>query len=163
MGETSPSANNGRSEKRRVTILGSTGSVGCNTVELVAADPCAYEVEALVAQKSVERLIERGTIEVELAQKNMSVQNLRERVQQKYHVNLDDIRSECITITFADEGEVALSMIELLLRQLGATGEQIDRERDRIRTELFGGPLSADPLLPTKPPGDSATADPPPT
>jgi len=34
----------------------------------------------------------------------MSVQNLRERIQQKYHLNLDDIRSECITITYADEG-----------------------------------------------------------
>ncbi len=34
----------------------------------------------------------------------MTVQNLRERIQQKYQVNLDDIRSECITITFADEG-----------------------------------------------------------
>jgi chromosome segregation protein len=48
---------------------------------------------------------QRGGIEIELAQKNMSVQNLRERIQQKYHVSLDDIRSECITITFADEGQ----------------------------------------------------------
>jgi chromosome segregation protein len=47
---------------------------------------------------------QRGALDVELAQKNMSVQNLRERIQQKYHVNLDDIRSECITITYADEG-----------------------------------------------------------
>jgi chromosome segregation protein len=47
---------------------------------------------------------QRGTLEVELAQKNMAVQNLRERIQQKYHLNLDDIRSECITITYADEG-----------------------------------------------------------
>jgi chromosome segregation protein len=47
---------------------------------------------------------QRGSLEVELAQKNMSVQNLRERIQQKYHLNLDDIRSECITITYADEG-----------------------------------------------------------
>src|SRR5208283_1447501 len=47
---------------------------------------------------------QRGTVEVELAQKNMTVQNLRERIQQKYHLNLDDIRSECITITFAEEG-----------------------------------------------------------
>jgi chromosome segregation protein len=46
----------------------------------------------------------RGSIEIELAQKNMTVQNLRERVQQKYRVNLDDIHGECITITFADEG-----------------------------------------------------------
>ncbi|MGH7954109.1 MAG: chromosome segregation protein SMC, partial [Limisphaerales bacterium] len=46
----------------------------------------------------------RGGIEIELAQKNMSVQNLREKIQQKYHIVLDDIRSECITITYADEG-----------------------------------------------------------
>jgi len=47
---------------------------------------------------------QRGTVEVELAQKDMSLQNLRERIQQKYHLRLDDVRSECITITFADEG-----------------------------------------------------------
>ena len=34
----------------------------------------------------------------------MAVQNLRDRIQQKYHVNLDSVRSECITITYADEG-----------------------------------------------------------
>jgi chromosome segregation protein len=48
---------------------------------------------------------QRGTLDVELAQKSMSVQNLRERVQQKYHLDLDNIRSECITITYADEGQ----------------------------------------------------------
>ena len=45
---------------RRVTILGSTGSVGCNTVELVAADPDAYAVEALAAQRNVEKLAEQA-------------------------------------------------------------------------------------------------------
>jgi len=53
MTESPPAA--GRKPKR-VTILGSTGSVGCNTVELLAADPAAYAVEALVAHGSVERL-----------------------------------------------------------------------------------------------------------
>ncbi len=47
----------------------------------------------------------RGQLDVELAQKSMAVQNLRERVQQKYQLNLDDIRSECITITDASEGQ----------------------------------------------------------
>ncbi len=47
---------------------------------------------------------QKSTLEVELAQKGMAVQNLRERVQQKYQVNIDDIRSECITITDASEG-----------------------------------------------------------
>jgi chromosome segregation protein len=46
----------------------------------------------------------RGNLEVELAQKRMAGQNLRERIEQKYHVNLDDIRGEGITITLADEG-----------------------------------------------------------
>jgi K+:H+ antiporter len=39
---------------------------------------------------------------------------------------------------FSGEGEVALNMTELILRQLGATPEQIDRERERIRAELSG-------------------------
>lgn len=51
-------------------------------------------------------------------------------------------------IVFAGEGEVALNMTEFLLRQLGATAEQIDREKDRIRTELFGSPLAIELLLP---------------
>src|SRR6185436_2864993 len=46
-----------------------------------------------------------------LAQKNMAVQNLRERIQQKYQLNLDDIRSECITITYADEGPARIQTL----------------------------------------------------
>lgn len=51
-------------------------------------------------------------------------------------------------VVFAGEGEVALAMTEFILRQLGASGEQIDRERDRIRDELFGSPLTIEILLP---------------
>jgi len=47
---------------------------------------------------------------------------------------------------FSGEGEVALNMTELILRQLGATPEQIDRERERIRAELSGGPMALEPL-----------------
>lgn len=39
---------------------------------------------------------------------------------------------------FAGEGEVALAMTEAVLRRLGATPDQIDRERARVRDELFG-------------------------
>ena len=45
---------------RRVTILGSTGSIGCNTIDLIARHPGAFEVEALTAQTSVERLAEQA-------------------------------------------------------------------------------------------------------
>ncbi|HSQ67835.1 MAG TPA: cation:proton antiporter [Polyangiaceae bacterium] len=34
------------------------------------------------------------------------------------------------------EGEVALAMVERLVTRLGATGEQLDRERDRVRREV---------------------------
>ena len=39
---------------------------------------------------------------------------------------------------FTGEGEVALALTEAILDRLGATPEQIDRERDRARRELFG-------------------------
>jgi len=42
---------------------------------------------------------------------------------------------------FSGEGEVALAMTEAVLRKLGATAEQVDRERDRVRAELFGKPV----------------------
>ncbi|MGD1088560.1 MAG: chromosome segregation protein SMC [Verrucomicrobiota bacterium] len=67
---------------------------------------------------------QRGTIDVELAQKNMSVQNLRERIQQKYHVNLDAIRSECITITFAGEGPAKVQT--LTPEEMAASGAATD-------------------------------------
>ncbi len=45
---------------RRVSILGSTGSVGCNTVSLIAAAPERYAVEALTAHRNVQRLAEQA-------------------------------------------------------------------------------------------------------
>lgn len=45
---------------RTVTILGSTGSVGQSTIDLIARDPQSYRVEALVAGRSVERLAEQA-------------------------------------------------------------------------------------------------------
>jgi chromosome segregation protein len=62
--------------------------------------------EALRTQRQLltELQQQRSTLEVELAQKDMAVQNLRQRVTEKYQLNLDDIRSECITITLAEEG-----------------------------------------------------------
>jgi hypothetical protein len=36
--------------RRRVTILGSTGSVGCQTIDLISRAPEKYEVVALTAK-----------------------------------------------------------------------------------------------------------------
>ena len=37
--------------------------------------------------------------------------------------------------------KLALAMTEAVLRRLGATPDQIDRERDRVRAELFQVPV----------------------
>jgi CPA2 family monovalent cation:H+ antiporter-2 len=39
---------------------------------------------------------------------------------------------------FSGEGEVALAMTEAVLRRMGATADQIDRERQRLHGELLG-------------------------
>ena len=54
----------------------------------------------------------------------MCVQNLRERIQQKYQVNLDDVRSECITITYADEGPAKVQT--LTPEEMAASGAATD-------------------------------------
>jgi len=48
--------------RRRITILGSTGSVGCQTIDLVARAPEKYEVVALTAKKNVEKLAEQARL-----------------------------------------------------------------------------------------------------
>lgn len=45
---------------RHITILGSTGSVGCNTVDLILRNPDAYVIEALTARGNVKLLIEQS-------------------------------------------------------------------------------------------------------
>jgi monovalent cation:H+ antiporter-2, CPA2 family len=45
-------------------------------------------------------------------------------------------------VVFSGESEVALALTEAILRRLGATPEQIDRERERVRVELTPGTVS---------------------
>jgi chromosome segregation protein len=67
---------------------------------------------------------QRGAFEVELAQKQMGVQNLRQRIQEKYQINLDDVRSECITITIATEGPAKVQT--LTPEEMAASGVATD-------------------------------------
>ncbi len=105
--------------------------VNAQAAELVAqkqsqdAEVAARE-EALREQRRclTERQERRGALEVELAQKNMAAQNLRDRVEQKYHVSLDSIRSECITITYADEGPARVHV--MTPEEMAAAGAATD-------------------------------------
>ena len=49
-----------------------------------------------------------------------------------------DLEAAGANAVFAGEGEVALALTEAILSRLGATPEQMDRERSRIRAELVG-------------------------
>ena len=82
---------------------------------------------------------QRGTFEVELAQKNMAAQNLRERIQQKYHLNLDDIRSECITITYADEGPAQVQTLtpeEMAASGVGTDWAAVAQQVDALQKKI---------------------------
>lgn len=45
---------------RRVTVLGATGSIGCNTIDLIDRDPQAYDVVALTANGNAKALAEQA-------------------------------------------------------------------------------------------------------
>ena len=45
---------------RRVTILGSTGSVGCSTIDLISRNPAAFVVEAITAGRNVQLVAEQA-------------------------------------------------------------------------------------------------------
>lgn len=47
--------------QKTITILGSTGSVGTNTVDLVIANPEAFKVRALTAGKNIALVVEQAT------------------------------------------------------------------------------------------------------
>ena len=47
-------------QKRHLAILGSTGSIGTQTLEVVEANPDIFEVEVLTAQNNADLLIEQA-------------------------------------------------------------------------------------------------------
>jgi len=47
---------------RRITILGSTGSIGCSTIDLIKREPEAYKVESLTANRNVDALAEQARL-----------------------------------------------------------------------------------------------------
>jgi CPA2 family monovalent cation:H+ antiporter-2 len=58
-------------------------------------------------------------------------------VRSPYLRDVPSLRRAGAERIFSGEGEVALAMTEAVLRRLGATPDQIDRERARVRQELM--------------------------
>jgi K+:H+ antiporter len=63
---------------------------------------------------------------------------IRVLARASYLRDLPRLRGVGADTVFAAEGEVALAFAEAIMRRLGATPEQIDRERSRAHAELFG-------------------------
>jgi CPA2 family monovalent cation:H+ antiporter-2 len=63
---------------------------------------------------------------------------LRVLARTTYLRDVDALHEAGAHEVFSGEGEVALALTEAILQRLGATPEQIDRERIRARDELFG-------------------------
>ncbi len=64
--------------------------------------------------------------------------NVRVVARSAYLRERADLRGAGADVVFSGEGEVALAMTEMVLRELGASPDQIDRERERVRADLFG-------------------------
>ncbi|CAN5553018.1 cation:proton antiporter [soil metagenome] len=61
---------------------------------------------------------------------------LRVLARAAYHREVATLRQAGATDVVSAEAEVALAMVETILGDLGATGDQLDRARDRVRHEV---------------------------
>jgi len=88
----------------------------------------------------------RSALDVELAEKNMTAQNLIERVQQKYQLNLEEIRGECITITWADAGQATVETVstdELESQGMTTNWEDVEKQVGLLQEKLDSmGPVN---------------------
>ena len=64
--------------------------------------------------------------------------NIRVLARASYLRDLPGLQSAGADTVFTGEGEVGLAFVEDLLSRLGATAEQLDRERARAHADLFG-------------------------
>jgi CPA2 family monovalent cation:H+ antiporter-2 len=74
--------------------------------------------------------------------------HLRVLARASYLRDLPSLKRAGADTVFTGEGEVGLAFVEEMLSRLGATAEQIDRERARAHQELFGE-TGANPQTPT--------------
>ena len=70
------------------------------------------ELRALRKQAS-EAQEQKSTLDLQLAQKRMEIQNLKERVWHKYQVNVEDVHGDVMTITIADQAPVISEQVPL--------------------------------------------------
>lgn len=96
--------------KKRIAILGSTGSIGTQALEVVGANPDLFEVEVLTANNSVELLIEQA---IQYQPNAVVIGN-----EAKYQMVVDALSSHPIKVYAGDkaiEQIVEMDTIDLVL------------------------------------------------
>ncbi|MEI8062528.1 MAG: chromosome segregation protein SMC [Verrucomicrobiota bacterium] len=97
------------------------------------------ELRALRLQ-ATEAQNKKSGFDVALAQKRMEIQNLKDRVWQKYQVNVDDLQSDIMTITVADGGPVVSEQV-----QLPTDWDAIEVQASELQTKLDAmGPVNVE-------------------
>jgi len=96
---------------------------------LARADTFILSSSGLVGSEEIIRLAREINPDVRVLARAVYVSELRKFMA----AGADEV--------FSGEGEVALGFTVAVLRELGATPEQIDREQERVRADLFGGEL----------------------
>jgi chromosome segregation protein len=82
-------------------------------VEVAAAIQQAEAELRALRQQAADAQQQRSALDIQLARKRMETQNLRDRVAQKYQVNLEEVRADAITITIADQGPARSQQVPL--------------------------------------------------
>ena len=85
-------------------------------------------------QQAADAQQQKSGFDVQLAQKRMEIQNLKDRVWQKYQVNVEDVRGDSITITVADHGPAVSEQVPLPTDwdaiEAAGRGDAVPLERD---------------------------------
>lgn len=84
---------------------------------------------------------ERGGMEVSVAEKQMSMENLVDKIQSKYQVDLTEVRGECITITITEEGGSHVEVLDP--EELAAAGVATNWEEISARVKDLQGRIDA--------------------
>ena len=71
--------------------------------------------------------------------------HIRIIVRTIYLSNRQNLIAAGADVVFSDEGEVALSVMEMILKQFGATPDQINRERKRLQESFYESFVSTPP------------------
>ena len=93
-----------------------------------------------IRKQGAEAQERKSGFDVALAQKRMEVQNLKDRVWQKYQTNLDEVRGDTITITVADKGPAISQQVPL-----ETDWDAIDQQAAEMQSKLDAmGPVNVE-------------------